>query len=152
MPTYEYECKKCEHRFDKFQKMTEKPLSKCPECGGKVARIIGMGGGIIFKGPGFYTTEYRSENYKKREREDKQGIGSSTGSSSSSCSSCAPSASCSTCKKQIDIFTGLWYLMSLCIIFRRSSTVEQAAVNRKVVGSNPTAGALKFFFERQDSK
>ncbi len=99
MPTYEYECKKCEHRFDKFQKMTEKPLSKCPECGGKVARIIGMGGGIIFKGPGFYTTEYRSENYKKREREDKQGIGSSTGSSSSSCSSCAPSASCSTCKK-----------------------------------------------------
>lgn len=99
MPTYEYECKKCGNRFEKFQKMTDKPLSKCPECRGKVSRIIGMGGGIIFKGPGFYTTEYRSPEYKKRAQEDKQGV-SAGSSSSSSCSTCsAAPSSCSTCKK-----------------------------------------------------
>jgi len=95
MPTYEYECTECGHRFEKFQKMTDKPVSKCPQCKGKVRRLIGLGGGVIFKGPGFYTTEYRSEAYKKREREEKQGV--STGSSSS-CSSCS-ATSCSTCKK-----------------------------------------------------
>jgi len=95
MPTYEYECTECGHRFEKFQKMTDKPVSKCPQCKGKVRRLIGLGGGVIFKGPGFYTTEYRSEDYKKREREEKQGV--STGSSSS-CSSCS-ATSCSTCKK-----------------------------------------------------
>ncbi|MCX8082153.1 MAG: zinc ribbon domain-containing protein [bacterium] len=98
MPTYEYECTKCGYKFEKFQKMTEQPVSKCPECKGKVKRLIGLGGGVIFKGPGFYTTEYRSENYKRREREEKTGVASSTGSSSSSCSSCSAS-SCSTCKK-----------------------------------------------------
>ncbi len=97
MPTYQYECKKCGHEFEKFQKMTDAPLSKCPECKGKVSRVIGLGGGVIFKGPGFYTTEYRSEEYKKRAREDKQPAGSG---SSSSCSTCNASASaCATCKK-----------------------------------------------------
>jgi len=95
MPTYEYECTECGHRFEKFQKMTDKPLSKCPQCKGKVRRLIGLGGGVIFKGPGFYTTEYRSEDYKKREREEKQGV---SAGSSSSCSSCS-ATSCSTCKK-----------------------------------------------------
>jgi len=75
--------------------MTDKPLSKCPQCKGKVRRLIGLGGGVIFKGPGFYTTEYRSEDYKKREREEKQGV---SAGSSSSCSSCS-ATSCSTCKK-----------------------------------------------------
>ena len=96
MPTYEYECEKCGYRFEKFQKMTEKPIKKCPNCKGKVRRLIGIGGGIIFKGPGFYTTEYRSEEYKRREKEEK-GL-SSTSSSSSSCSTCK-STNCSTCKK-----------------------------------------------------
>jgi len=99
MPTYEYECKKCGHRFDRFQKMSDKPVSKCPECKGKVSRIIGLGGGVIFKGAGFYTTEYRSDDYKKREREEKQGVPAAS-SSASSCSACsAPSTSCATCKK-----------------------------------------------------
>jgi len=99
MPTYEYECKKCGHRFEKFQKMTDEPVSRCTECNGKVSRIIGLGGGVIFKGPGFYTTEYRSENYKKRAKEEKQGAGAGN-PSSSSCSSCSASpSSCSTCKK-----------------------------------------------------
>ncbi len=99
MPTYEYECKKCGYRFEKFQKMTDKPIAKCPECAGQVRRIIGLGGGVIFKGAGFYTTEYRSEEYKKREREEKQAVTSGS-SASSSCSTCSASpSSCSTCKK-----------------------------------------------------
>ncbi|MGI6595115.1 MAG: zinc ribbon domain-containing protein [Elusimicrobia bacterium] len=98
MPTYEYECTDCEHKFEQFQKMTDKPVTKCPKCKGKVKRLIGLGGGIIFKGPGFYTTEYRSENYKKREREEKEQITASN--TSSSCSTCsAPPTTCSTCKK-----------------------------------------------------
>jgi len=72
MPTYEYECKKCKHTFDVFQNMTAKPLKKCPVCKGKVRRLIGRGAGIIFKGSGFYQTDYRSENYKKRVAEEKK--------------------------------------------------------------------------------
>ena len=67
MPTYEYVCQKCEHEFEVFQSMKDKPLTKCPEkkCGGKVKRKLGTGAGLIFKGSGFYTTDYRSESYKK---------------------------------------------------------------------------------------
>jgi putative FmdB family regulatory protein len=59
MPTYDYECTKCSHVFEATQKMTEKPLSKCPKCSGKLKRLIGSGSGIIFKGSGFYATDYR---------------------------------------------------------------------------------------------
>ncbi len=67
MPTYEYVCQKCEHEFEVFQSMKDKPLTKCPDkkCGGKVRRKLGTGAGIIFKGSGFYTTDYRSDSYKK---------------------------------------------------------------------------------------
>ncbi len=65
--------------------MTDEPVKKCPRCKGKVIRIIGTGGGFIFKGPGFYTTEYRSEEYKKREREEKQPV--TTGNVTSSANS-----------------------------------------------------------------
>ena len=61
MPTYEYECAKCKHRFEKFQKMTDEPVKKCPKCGGKADRLIGTGGGIIFKGSGFYQTDYKNK-------------------------------------------------------------------------------------------
>lgn len=61
MPTYDYECSKCGHRFEKFQKMTDEPLSSCPKCKGKVHRLIGGGGGIIFKGSGFYQTDYKNK-------------------------------------------------------------------------------------------
>lgn len=64
MPTYEYECQKCQHKFEIFQSMTAKPLDKCPKCGGKVKRLIGSGGGIIFKGSGFYATDYRKGKKK----------------------------------------------------------------------------------------
>lgn len=62
MPTYDYQCTKCGHEFEKFQKMSDKPLAKCPECDGKVKRLIGSGSGIIFKGSGFYATDYKKSS------------------------------------------------------------------------------------------
>ncbi len=59
MPTYEYECGKCEHRFEVFQRMTDKPIKKCPKCSSVVKRLMGAGSGIIFKGPGFYANDYK---------------------------------------------------------------------------------------------
>ena len=59
MPTYEYQCEQCGARFELFQNMNDDPVEKCPECGGKVQRLIGAGAGIIFKGSGFYATDYR---------------------------------------------------------------------------------------------
>ena len=59
MPTYEYECKSCSHKFEEFQSIKEQPLKKCPKCGRAVRRLFGGGMGIIFKGSGFYTTDYR---------------------------------------------------------------------------------------------
>ena len=74
MPTYDYACQKCGHEFDAFQSITANPLRKCPECS-KMAlkRLIGTGAGIIFKGSGFYETDYRSESYKKAAESDKGG-------------------------------------------------------------------------------
>lgn len=70
MPTYEYECEKCGYKFELFQSMTDKPVEQCPQCEGKVKRLFGSGGGIIFKGSGFYTTDYRSKEYKKKAQEE----------------------------------------------------------------------------------
>jgi putative FmdB family regulatory protein len=71
MPTYEYECNSCHHRFEMFQRMTEEPIKTCPLCGEKVRRLISGGGGVLFKGNGFYITDHRSESYKKKEKEEK---------------------------------------------------------------------------------
>jgi len=62
MPTYEYVCEECGHRFEKFQSMTEEPVKTCPECGGRVRRLLSGGGGIIFKGSGFYATDYKKSD------------------------------------------------------------------------------------------
>jgi len=70
MPTYEYRCKGCNYKFEKFQSINDQPVKVCPVCRGEVERLIGTGGGIIFKGSGFYITDYRSESYKKRAREE----------------------------------------------------------------------------------
>ena len=71
MPTYAYKCDSCDHGFDMFQSITAKPVKKCPECNeNKVRRLIGTGAGIIFKGSGFYETDYRSDNYKKAAEKD----------------------------------------------------------------------------------
>jgi putative FmdB family regulatory protein len=67
MPTYEYECQKCGHIFDEFQSITAPPAARCPQegCGGEAKRRFSPGAGFIFKGSGFYGTDYRSESYKK---------------------------------------------------------------------------------------
>ena len=70
MPTYEYECDKCGHRFEVFQGMTEKPRKRCPKCRGRVRRLMGGGSGMIFKGSGFYATDYRSKSYKEQKRKE----------------------------------------------------------------------------------
>jgi putative FmdB family regulatory protein len=73
MPTYEYQCDACEHNFDEFQSFSDPPLTKCPECGKKkLRRVFGAGAGIIFKGSGFYQTDYRSESYKSAAKADQE--------------------------------------------------------------------------------
>jgi len=64
MPTYDYQCDECGHKFEEFQSISAEPLSECPFCHGKVKRLIGGGNGFLFKGSGFYITDYRNEKYK----------------------------------------------------------------------------------------
>jgi len=66
MPTYDYQCDACDHEFELFQQMSESPIRKCPDCGKlKLRRLFGTGAAVMFKGSGFYETDYRSESYKK---------------------------------------------------------------------------------------
>jgi len=72
MPTYDYICENCEYEFEQFQRITAKPLRTCPKCGRReLKRLIGAGAGVIFKGSGFYETDYRSESYKKAQESEK---------------------------------------------------------------------------------
>jgi putative FmdB family regulatory protein len=72
MPTYDYICENCGHQFEQFQSITARPLRQCPECGKrKLKRLIGVGAGVIFKGSGFYQTDYRSDSYKNAEKTEK---------------------------------------------------------------------------------
>ena len=87
MPTYDYVCDACDHKFELFQSITAEPEKKCPECGKrKLRRLIGPGAAIVFKGSGFYQTDYRSESYKKRAEADKPASDSSSKSSESNSS------------------------------------------------------------------
>jgi putative FmdB family regulatory protein len=79
MPTYDYLCDACNHEFELFQSIKAEPEKKCPECGKrKLRRLIGPGAALVFKGSGFYKTDYRSESYKKAAAAEKTGNGSST--------------------------------------------------------------------------
>lgn len=88
MPTYEYKCLDCGIQFDRFQSITEDPIQECPECSGQTKRLIGAGAALIFKGSGFYSTDYRSEGYKESAKKEKEsssgGDGDSKGGDSKS--------------------------------------------------------------------
>lgn len=92
MPTYEYLCAKCDHEFEIFQPMTDKPLTICPKhrCGmkrwgkGRVKKLISAGAGLIFKGSGFYITDYRSDNYKEGAKKESETAKPATGEVKSS--------------------------------------------------------------------
>ena len=88
MPTYTYECKKCGHEMDVFHSITASPRPKCEECGGSCRRLLGSGAGIIFKGSGFYETDYKEKKGTPPKKEEKaakksDGKGSEKASSSS---------------------------------------------------------------------
>lgn len=97
MPTYEYECQKCGHQFEARQSMKDPHLTDCPkeECEGPVRRKIGLGSGFIFKGSGFYITDYRSDSYKAAAKKDAE-AGSSSASTSSSTAAASSSSSASS--------------------------------------------------------
>ena len=88
MPTYEYECDHCGHSFELFQMMSESAKRKCPERGRlKLRRLFGSGAAIVFKGSGFYQTDYRSESYKKAAKAEKEKAKGSSGDSAKSAGS-----------------------------------------------------------------
>ena len=96
MPTYDYRCDACGHTFEEFQSFSEAPLKKCPACGKKkLVRLFGTGAGVIFKGSGFYQTDYRSESYKsaaKAEQEKAKPSTEKSGSNGTAGESAAASA------------------------------------------------------------
>jgi putative FmdB family regulatory protein len=88
MPTYEYKCTECDYAFEMFQKMSDEPLKECPNCKGLVKRLIGSGAGTIFKGSGFYQTDYKNKSAspalsKKESKKDTKTEGKETKSSDS---------------------------------------------------------------------
>jgi putative FmdB family regulatory protein len=72
VPTYEYECNDCGHCFEEFQRITDPPLEECPKCGGTIRRLPGPGAAVLFRGSGFYATDYRSDEYKRKAKEEKE--------------------------------------------------------------------------------
>lgn len=108
MPTYEYECQKCKKTFEAFQSMKDDAYKTCPKdkCRmkswgkGKVKRLLGAGAGLIFKGSGFYITDYRSEGYKSAAKSDSSGSAPASGDSKPSKASKADSGSPSSAKKE----------------------------------------------------
>jgi len=95
MPNYDYQCEKCGNRFEVFQSMNDAKLTDCRDaaCGGTVKRLLGTGGGIIFKGAGFYQTDYRSASYQAAAKEEKGGGKSSAGACGKTDCCAAPAAS-----------------------------------------------------------
>ena len=73
MPTYDYRCSKCGHQFEVFHGINEKAVRRCPRCKGRARRVPSGGAGLIFKGQGFYITDYRSKDYKEKAKQEKSG-------------------------------------------------------------------------------
>lgn len=101
MPTYDYECQACGHRFELFQSMTARVRRKCPECGERaLERLMGTGAAILFKGDGFYTTDYRSRSYRDAAKADQPASsGKSDGTCAPSCGTDDAPAGCKARKK-----------------------------------------------------
>ena len=97
MPTYAYECKTCKHNFDVFQKMSDDPVKKCPECGKAVRRLIHGGTGVIFKGGGFYNTDRSIAKGAsiRSSREKEQSDGEAPAACNTACEGCPAAASAS---------------------------------------------------------
>lgn len=102
MPTYDYECKDCGHRFEAFQSMSDPKLTECPSCGGNVERLLGTGAGVIFKGSGFYQTDYRSDSYKAGAKADSSSSSDSSSKSSPKDSGAASKAESKPAPKKAD--------------------------------------------------
>ena len=98
MPTYEYECQKCGVHFDYFQSIKDKPKRTCPKCRGRVKRLLGTGAGLLFKGSGFYITDYRKPGY--REAASKESGAVTTASSSKNSTPVAPSTASKASKNR----------------------------------------------------
>jgi putative FmdB family regulatory protein len=73
MPTYVYRCKKCKHRFELFHSIADESVKRCPRCHAKAERVPAGGAGILFKGSGFYITDYRSKSYREKAKQEKSG-------------------------------------------------------------------------------
>lgn len=99
MPTYDYQCAACGHRFEEFQSMSAAPLRKCPQCKkSKLERLIGAGAGVIFKGSGFYQTDYRSSGYNADAKKD-AGSSQDSGGCAPTCGTNDAPAGCQMPKK-----------------------------------------------------
>ena len=83
MPTYDYRCTKCGHTFEVFHGISETAVRRCPQCKGRARRVPAGGGGLIFRGSGFYITDYRSKDYKEKSRQEKSGGSGGSGSGGS---------------------------------------------------------------------
>ena len=95
MPTYDYVCKSCEHQFERFQSITAEPIRECPKCEKRsVRRVITAGAGVIFKGSGFYQTDYRSKSYQEAAKKEKPEKKSQAETSSRDPSACKPPDVC----------------------------------------------------------
>ena len=92
MPTYVYRCKKCKHRFELFHRITDETVKRCPRCSGKAERVPAGGAGILFKGSGFYVTDYRSKSYQDKAKAEKPGASTGSPSAPSSGSSAGGAA------------------------------------------------------------
>ena len=101
MPTYDYECDACGHEFELFQSISDSVKRKCPECGAlKLRRLFGTGAAVVFKGSGFYETDYRSESYKKGAAKEKKASEKKSESKSSQAKSDSKSKSASSSTKK----------------------------------------------------
>ena len=100
MPTYEYECTKCDHVFERFHSMTAAPVKRCPKCRCKVRKLFGTGAGIIFKGSGFYPTDYRSNGYERDAKKASDSVKADKTASDAKASSSTKESSSSTKKKE----------------------------------------------------